>query len=184
MTNSIEIPFALNVPIWWTGNAYSEEWIECPECAGTRVIEMIKGNGEHVSLDCALCGPGYESPRGVIRIHRYEYRPEPFIPRRVRADGSDFMYSESSPEASSYSSIDSKNLFATREACQAKCDEMNAEHEKNQAERLIHEIRSRRKSLAFSASYWQGQVREYEKRLSEARALLSRCKQPKIAVAS
>lgn len=181
MNHTIQIPFALDVQIWWTGNGHREEWIECPECAGTKAIEMIKGNGERVSLDCALCGPGYDAPRGVIRKHIYEHEPTPFTPRRVRVDGDDFMYSESPPSASCYGSVDDKHLFATREECQTKCDEMNAARAKADDERLIHEIRSKRKSLAFSASYWQGQVRDYEKRLAQAKALLNRCRQPKTA---
>jgi hypothetical protein len=181
---SIEIPFALNVLIWSASSAANEKWVECPECAGTKVIEMVKGNGEHVSLDCALCGPGYDQPRGVIRQYIHDYRPMPFMPRRVRVDGADFMYSEAAPEASCYSSIDSKHLFATAEECQAKCDALNAERTKADAESLVHQIKSKRKSMAHSASYWQGQIRDYEKKLAQAKALLSRCKQPKATVAN
>jgi len=181
MSDSIKIPFALGVQLWWTGTGGRDEWVECPECAGTKVIEMIKGNGERVSLDCALCGPGYDSPRGVIRRHIHEHRPTPFVPLRVRVDGDSFMYSESPPGMSCYSSIDSKNLFATPEECQVRCDEMNAEHAKADEETLIHQIKSKRKHLAFSASYWRGQIRDYEKQIARATALLNRCKPDKTA---
>lgn len=181
MTDSIKIPFALGVQIWWTGNDNRETWVECPECAGTKVIEMIKGNGERVSLGCELCGPGYNEPRGVIRKNVYEYRPTPFTPLRVRVDGDQFSYSESPPDASCYGSVYSTHLFSTKEECQAKCDEMNAEHAKADEERLIHQIKSNRKRLAFSASYWRGQIREFEKNIERAKAMLNRCKPEKTA---
>lgn len=181
MNNTIQIPFALGVQIWWTGNNHRETWVECPECAGTKVIEMIKGNGERVSLDCELCGPGYEHPRGRVRRTIYEYRPTPFLPLRVRIDGDQFSYSESPPDANCYGSVYSTHLFATREECQIKCDEMNAEHAKADEERLIHQIKSKRKRLAFSASYWRGQIREFEKNIERAKAMLNRCKPEKTA---
>lgn len=183
MTNQINIPFALGVTVWWSGFGSRTEWVECPECAGTCVIEMTKGNGERVSLACNLCGPSYEPPKGVIQRHIYEHSPVPFIPARVRMDGDEFWYSESDPTASSYSSVQSTSLFISKEECEARCKQLNEDRAKHDAEMLLHSISSKRRSLSHSSHYWSREVKRLEQQLEAARARLSRCKIKKSAEA-
>lgn len=176
MNASFPIPYPLGVSLWYTGGPHREEWVECPECCGTKVIELVLGNGQRFSLDCRCCQSGYEDPRGVIKRTAFEYRPVPFLPLRVTIFGSEVSYSESPPEASCYSSVDSKHLFTSKEECQAKCEAMNAEHAAAEAEAIVHRRGRARKDLAWSAHYWGSQVRQLEKELAKARERLTKCK--------
>ena len=181
MNNTIELPFAIGEQVWWVGHGHDTETIVCPECAGTKVIEMTKGNGERVSLDCGLCGPGYDPPRGVITRNVYNYTPTPFTPRRWDKSCGEFTFSESEPGSSCYSFSYAKDLFRDRNECQKRCDELKKELTENQERRMLANISSKRKSLAFSASYWSQQVARYRKELAAAEARLSRCKSVKAA---
>lgn len=176
MSNQIQIPIALGQVVWWTGYGSRTDYIQCPECCGTCVIEMIKGNGERVTLDCGLCSVGYEPPTGKIKQYVYEHTPTPFVAGRVRMDGDEFWYSESPPDASSYSSVKSTDLFASREECQARCDELNRERAKADEEMLLRNISHKRQHLSFSASYWSREVKKLEKQIDAARARINRCK--------
>jgi len=89
--SSIEIPFAIGQQVWHVGSGYRQEWIECPECAGTKAITMIQGNGVQVSLACAACSAGYEPPRGVIQRTYYEHRPVQVMLRRVEVRGNEIQ---------------------------------------------------------------------------------------------
>jgi hypothetical protein len=176
MSASIPIPFALGEQLWCAAYDPRETWITCPECDGTRAIEMIKGNGERVSLECGHCSHGYEPPRGKVKQCVYESRPIPFVPLRVATSGDEFTYSESPPGATSYSFRYAKDLFRSREECEARCAAIDAERKADDEKRAVHNLASKRRSLAFSASYWSRKVADIERELATAKARLAVCK--------
>lgn len=178
-TVSIKIPLPLKVQLWWCGSGARQERVQCPECLGTLVVDMRLGNGETYTLDCACCTNGYEGPYGYVTRTVHEYTPAPFTAHRVRIDGDEFYYSESLPEASCYSSVEAKDLFRTKEECQARCAEKTAEYALAQEQYAVNALASKRKSLAFSVHYWRGVAAKLEKDLERAKARINRCKQPK-----
>lgn len=181
---ALEIPFELGVPIWVAECNTHQRWIECPECCGTKALTLINGNGVEVSLECRCCQDGYDPPKGIVRSHVWEARPKPFTPRRFRCDGEEWMFSESEPDAASCGSFPVDRLFKDRDDCQRKCDQMNAEHAKEQAQSLIHQVTRGRRDVAWSVHYWGRQVKELEASLERARARLSACKDRKKSAAS
>lgn len=172
---TIQLPFALGERLWCAAQETESRRVVCPECAGTTVIKMVKGNGESVMLDCAWCGPGYEPPTGYVDQYMPAFRPVPFTPRRWGLSGGEFTFSESDTEATAYSYRYAKDLFRDIGDCQARCIELNAEKLKEDNARTIANLSSKRKGLAFSASYWANQVRKIEKDLEVAKARLARC---------
>ena len=175
-TISITIPHPLNVQLWWVGLGSRTERRKCPECLGTRVVELHLANGEKYSLDCECCSRGCEGPYGFINETIHEYTPTPFTARRVRMDGEEFWYSESGPDAASYSSANADDLFQNIEQCAARCAEKTAEAAKEREEQAVRQLESKRKRLAWSVHYWRGQAKKLETDLERARARLNRCK--------
>jgi len=174
---SIPIPFALGQALWWVGSGYQEEWIVCPECCGTKAITMVRGDGTAVSVHCVACAVGFEPPTGKVKRIFYQHRPTPFVPRRVEIRGQEILYSTSDPDAQCYSSVPASLLFASKEACQAACDALNAERTKHEEERAIAMLASTRRGLAWSVHYWGRLVKELERHLAQARARLAVCKE-------
>lgn len=180
MRNVIELPFAIGEQVWSVGSGHDEVRVTCPECDGTKAIEMVKGNGERVTLDCGLCAPGYERPRGWITQHVYNCKPTPFTPRQWDKSCGEFTFSESNPDATCFSYAYAKDLFRDRDECQRRCDELNMEYTENQERMTLANISSKRESLAFSATYWAHEVARKRKELALAEARLARCKKPKV----
>jgi len=173
---SIEIPFNIGEQIWWVGNGYREEWITCPECAGTKVLTLIQGNGEKVSLDCACCSLGYEPPTGTIKRTFYQYEPTPFICQTVEMGfGGDFRYTDVIGQSHEVKG----NLFRTKEECQEQCDKLNLEKEKDEERRLLNNTQSKRRDMAWSVHYWGQMVSKLKKELEAAQARLNVCKEKK-----
>lgn len=183
MSATISIPFAIGQPLWWIGSGYQEEWITCPECAGTRVITMIQGNGEQFAIECAACSLGWEPARGAVKRTFYQHKPTPFIPKRVDISGGEIHYSEASPDASGYSFAYVKDLFASEVACADRCAELNEERTKAAEEQALAQLASKRKNLAWSVHYWGGQVKALERDLERVRTRLGACKERKRIVA-
>jgi hypothetical protein len=174
---TLEIPFALGEEVWTPSYDHAETWIECPECAGTKALMLIKGNGEQQSLDCNYCQSGYDPPRG--RVTRTDYRsvPQRFICRRVVGfDGTDINYSESNPEATCYTYRSSKDLFRNELDCAERCDVLNVECALNDKKRAIANLESKRGKLAHSSHYWSRKVADLKRDLIAAEARLAVCK--------
>ena len=170
---TVPIPFALGEQLWWVGNGYREEEIPCPECAGTKALTLIRGNGEQVSLECNYCQLGYDPPRGVVSRIYYDHRPTPFTPRRVRVDGDEITYSASEPDATCYSVVSARYLYPSQDECQARCDILNAERTKAEEERALAILASKRQGLAHSVHYWGNLVKDLKKKLEKATARLA-----------
>jgi hypothetical protein len=176
VSDSIKIPFSIGETLWTPGYGNAKKRVTCPECAGTLAIEMIKGNGERLSLPCDHCSPSWEGPRGWIEIDSWRSAPELFMPRRVDIQGDRFLYSEASPDASCYSMRDAKDLFRSKDECATRCAEMDTEREKNNEEQALRRIANSRKNLSRNASYWSRRVNDLAKDLERAKAKLATCK--------
>jgi hypothetical protein len=66
-------PFEIG-QVFWAPRTHAEKiTVPCPCCSGTKVVELIYGDGEHVLVDCEACGLGFEGSRGYI--HEYDLTP-------------------------------------------------------------------------------------------------------------
>lgn len=173
MEATIPIPYALGQELWWVGNGYREEWTTCPECLGTRIITMILGSGEQAELQCETCRLGFDDASGKIKRVFYDHRPTRFVPGRVSVDGSDIRYSESGPDSTCYGTAQADDLFSSEAECQVRCDKLNAERTKAEAQRMIAVLSQNRRSMAHSVSYWRQQIAKTEKDLERMRGYLS-----------
>lgn len=165
MSASIPIPFELNKECWWIGRGQRERYVTCPECVGTKVITMIKGNGETVSLACEHCSRGFEGPHGIVKETYFEHRPVVFVPTTVDVRENEFHYSGADPDSMYRAYVDAKHLFHDRAECEERCAELNALHTKNAREQDLRNAIHNRKKMASSASYWAREIKELERKL-------------------
>jgi hypothetical protein len=172
MKGAIEIPYAIGSDLWWVGYGGREDWVTCPECAGTKVVRLTLGNGEQYEIDCRACSVGYDPPSGVVKHHVYEHRPTPFHARRVEIWGNSFRYGEESPESGCWRPVEVGDLYESREECAARCEALNQERAAQEATRQIQNLASKRRDLAWSVHYWRGQKRRLERELASVNGRL------------
>ena len=181
-SKTLDLPFALAETIWHAGFESNESYVTCPECLGTKAVTLILANDESYSLDCACCGTGFDGPRGVVKAGSHGRDPIPFTPHRVRVDGDEVMYSESGPDANCYQSADAKDLFATVEECQARCEVLNAERRAHDEKQALNHRMSKRRDLAWSVHYWRSERARLVKDLERIEARLHVCVEREAAV--
>ena len=172
MGNSIEIPFAVGEQVYWIGYFGREEARECPECCGTKFLTMIQGNGVQVRIDCACCSRGFDGPIGVVKVQVLEHKPTPVTLGEVRVDGKKFSYGINDRGGS----VDSDVLFRLEADCLACCEKKNSENAKYREEQAISHLKSKRREMAWSVHYWQGQVRRFRDDLKRVEDMLGVCK--------
>jgi hypothetical protein len=181
----LSIPFAIGETVWHATCASSYvEYETCPECAGTKALTLIRGNGESVSLQCNYCQRGYGPSFGVIERRVSEYTPRAFVCASVVSwDGKEINYSEAGPDETCRNYAGSKDLFRSREECEARCAERNAQSRADDERRAIANLASKRASLAHSVHYWGNKIKALERDLEVARGQLAVCKQKPARVA-
>src|ERR1700676_3132996 len=142
---TVTLPYARGEPVWHATRDVNDSWVQCPECMGTRVVTLTLGTGEAFQLDCAACRDGYDPSRGVVRKRDHKYAPARFTPHRFSIDQDGVRYSESPPDASSYSHVHARDLWTSLEECAAACDVLNAQYDKEFAEQQYNQFRMKRK---------------------------------------
>jgi hypothetical protein len=157
---SIEIPFAIGSQAWWSGPDYKTEYVTCDECGGSRRVIVLRHDGEQLSLKCHHCGPGYQDPMGSVKRTLPGFGPRLVTPTRVEMDTRDGKQRFRYYTDDGTGIIDDDRLHATREACQAQCDELTAEAKEGERRRELAQLTSNRDHLAFSVPYLRRELAE------------------------
>lgn len=168
----IDIPYAIGSEVWFVGPAWDTEYIQCPECLGTKASIVILANGETYSLDCAACAVGYDPPRGVIKRTVCGYKP-----RKVTLMSVDIRDGLVDYYRTSEGLAKEDQIFETEQDCIARAGELSAQHQAEQDEMAINHLKSKKRSLAFSVHYWRGVVSRLRKELESAEKRIHVCKE-------
>lgn len=182
-SHSIEIPFEIGETLYSVGSGYREERVTCPECVGLKALRVIQGDGKEFFLPCACCTQGFGEPSGTVLQPIYEHRPTKFIPRRVNVNGPEIMYSEADPSSACYSSVDAKSLFRTEEECLVACKAADQYRKEAFDASWLQQRKSKKRDMAWSVHYWQGQIKSMEADLVRMKARLDDCKAREMAKA-
>ena len=174
---TIAIPFAIGETVWHCGYGSRVEWETCPECAGTKILTLVRGNGERVTLACAACSHGFEPPLGLVSRRIFERAPTPFLCAWVEVRGSEVRYMETTTGSGSI--VDAEDLFHDADECAARCAEINAQHAREEAQRMTANLESKRRDMAWSVFYWGRKVKGLERDLALAKARLDVCRERK-----
>jgi hypothetical protein len=162
----IELPFELNVPVWKATLHYREVREVCPECNGDLTVTVVQGNGEQFKLPCKGCdGDILTPPRGYVTHQESDYIPVSFTPQRWGMNGNDPYYSESPPDASSWSHTDAKDLFADFAECNDRCKVLNVERDAELKAREYQHLKHKRQDYAWSVHYWRNKRNSLRKEL-------------------
>ena len=171
---SIPIPFAIGESLWHAGYGSVERWQPCPDCAGSRVLTVTRGNGESFEVDCASCSIGFEGPRGVVCRTESARSPHLVTLGSVSVDGSGIRYFEGDYPAGTVLNPD--DLFRDKHECQKRCDELNPDANAEEERRIIHNLTHNREKMAWSVHYWGRKIKDLERDLEVARKRLRECK--------
>lgn len=173
---SFEIPFAIGDVVWKRGSGSTERQIVCPDCAGTRAITLILGNGTQQTMDCNVCARGYDRPSGIVTVTDYDARPTRFVCNRICGfrDGQP-EYTESPEGSNCYTTVQASDLYRTEAECEAACKVWNEQQAAYRAEQAGAYLESKRRDMAFSSHYWARKVKDLERDLVLARDRLARC---------
>jgi hypothetical protein len=161
--------------LWRATAGQREKWVPCDICAGERFVTLILGSGEHVRLDCGACSPGLDPPSGRQRVYEFDGRAEPYTITgiEVTSDSAGERVRYRSGTDTSYYTFNAEDCFPSAEAAQARCAELVAQHEAEEAGRRAKKEKPD-KSYAWHASYHLREAKENRRKLAyhESKAVL------------
>lgn len=153
--------FNLGDKVFWATIDYTETYIECPDCGGTGRIRVIFHDDTIASIECEWCKKGFNAPTGAIL--KYEYLP------RVRSaviTGMELIAGRKIEYRTNTSHcILEGDLFTTESEAQARSQQLVAERDREELERLNRKEKNNR-SWAWHASYHRSEIKKAKERIA------------------
>jgi hypothetical protein len=76
--------------VWYATYDSEEIKVPCPVCYGNKVVTVILGNGDEVTVECDYCGKGWQNAPGyVTEYQRIPKAEQHMITKRRIEDGRD-----------------------------------------------------------------------------------------------
>lgn len=163
----IALPFAVGSTAWIVTGPHDEQLVKCPDCAGTCVVTMKLGCGDEVKIPCGQCCHTFQPPHpGQMKVYGSAFRAKcvylsKFTGMRVKDGVAIYEYRDQ--EGYCFST---ENLFATEEAALAECERRRPEAERHAEWMMKNHLDCRRKTNAFTVSYYRREKEELEKKLA------------------
>ncbi len=155
--------FQIGETVWVARFEMVKQWLECPDCCGSGVLTVIKGDGLKVSIECTGCQSGYEPPKG--RVYLYEHKESV---RQTEITGIEQAV-EDNKVVIKYRSThdyihDSAHITTTREEAVEIAQRLACNADREEKERFQKKEKPER-SWAWNATYHRSQLKEAQKQV-------------------
>jgi hypothetical protein len=171
----VMLKFGLGDPVYYSKFERAEFKIPCPDCGGTKKIQVTLHSGESWMIECGGCDPGgYSGPQGYITqtkfaegcgqgvIEKIEINSDTKVSYNVRSGGDSYCFKED-------------ELFHTSEEALEFSSVLTAEHTKKTNENFLRKTRDE-KSWAWNLTYHRQRILQAEKDIEYSRKKIEVCK--------
>jgi hypothetical protein len=144
--------------VWVAVTGRREARETCKDCAGTRFLTVLLGDGEQVTIECEGCSPGgYEPARGynIYAEHYAEARQAQINRAEGGENGWEYGTSESYRHAES-------DIYLTRPEAEKRAAHLAEERTKEQLEKVQHKYKKHR-TWSWNATYHRKCIRKAKK---------------------
>ena len=153
--------------VWYAQRKAIERQELCPDCFGTRALTVIKGDGEQVSIECAGCARGFESPTGYISWHGHVIDVAEVVIEKVEQTALEIKYG-----FRGCYHADADCMCDTKEEAEAQALKLAEKHNKEELERIYRKHKHDR-TWAWNAHYHRDCIKRAERDLEYHKAKLA-----------
>jgi hypothetical protein len=158
MSHTITVPFAPGTHVWVPRLSQETNIIPCPDCDRTKKV-VVETKAGRFELACETCTVGFDGPYGVLERRGTKHIPYGFACGNPRIDGSGRVtYMEG--EATSGYVYDADEMFATQEACEARCFVLEARRIEYQQQELLRTVAKGREKVVSQLRFCRDQIRQ------------------------
>lgn len=171
--------FGIGQTAYWATWDATESYVTCPDCGGTGRLRVTFHDETQVSIDCQNCGPGYNPPTGRLMV--YDRHPRA---RLVTITGVEIHKDETRWRTDQSYLVEDGALFTDEAAALAKAQEIAAEADREQRERVLKKEKDTR-SWAWNATYHRREIKRAKEQIEYHSKKLAvaavKAKEPEVA---
>lgn len=165
----MDTPFEIGRTYYLPKYSPTEKREPCPICYGAKVVTIILGNDERVTVECDGCGIGYESPRGFVNSSVWDAAVHPFTVESVTSMyGDDWYLKSKEGDTSNWKTLcetEAEALEESRHHIQKMIDENMRRSATSNKQKL--------KTKTWHVRYHEDCIRELERKIAWHRAKVS-----------
>ena len=124
---------------WYATYDTKEEWLACPDCAGTKHLRVLLPDETMLRIPCAGCALGYDPPTGTVKVYKRQPRARLVVIEGLEiADGKTSYHTRGSwriPEAEVFDTEPEALTAANKKAADADAEERSRVLEKERPTR-------------------------------------------------
>lgn len=165
--------FAVGTKVWMPRFDATSARVTCPDCGGTGRLRVTFHDETTVSIECATCSHGWESPTGYVRVH--DRQPTALLAEvtGMEISGSKFTYRIGNlGETSHWHVAEEVGVFATKEEALVRAAEMADEAQKEELARVYRKERDTR-TWSWNATYHRNEIKRLKRDLERHEAKLA-----------
>jgi len=160
--------------VWFARTGLQPIQEPCPVCFGNKIVVIILGNGDEVTIPCSYCAPGMEPPLGVvIRYHMEPATERVTITGREIREGEKIEVTYYGPGCRVYRS---NTVFETEVEALAESAKLCAEEIKDRETRSEYIKKDKIKSFAWNAGYHLTEARRLRESIAYHERMAVICK--------
>lgn len=157
--------------VWYAGIKSERKTMPCPECFGKRYLTVILGDDSEVTIDCAGCSNGWESPTGFVTYYEKNISVSLATIDRIEINPDYVEYLFNRKGCTGFLAKGDR-LFDTKEQAEIRAKELMIESNKEELEKINRKERHDR-DWSWHVHYYRRQIREAKKTIECAEKKLS-----------
>lgn len=173
----METKFDLHDMVYIGTYERTEEYIDCPDCAGSGSLTVILGSGEQHQLNCNLCNDRHYHVAGKIKQARYKARCVAGFVKGIEIDSVGVVkYRISTDQGHNFYSKEKDGIFYSQEAALGEAKRMEEVANADELARDVQKLKSNRK-WSWHVSYYRAQIRDANRTIDHAQHKLGIAKE-------
>ena len=169
----MNIKYKIGDHVWRAGFGSTDNYVTCPDCAGTKRLRVIMGDESVVSIACAGCSVGYDPPTGYVKTYERSGAAMHGIVCKIEVRGNGVEYGVGdAADASCYYSVKDTEIFDHRDAALAAAAILAAAANAAELAAIGRKEKDTR-TWAWNAHYHRDCIRRAEKEIAYHTAKLN-----------
>lgn len=152
--------------VWYAKRQSKKEKVTCPECFGKRYLTVILGDDSKVTIDCAGCTAGYNSPTGYVTYYKRDIDVSKVTIGGIRIT-CDCVEYEINKTSCSCNIVKDSDIFWGRIEAEVRAKELAEEWNKEQLAKIHRKVKNNH-TWSWHVHYHRKQIRDAEKTIEYA----------------
>lgn len=144
---------------WLATHDHEDDWLVCPDCAGTKHLRVLLPDDTMLTIPCAGCAAGYDPPRGYVKAYKRTPRA-----KLVTITGFEVTNEKTEYHTSEHWHVRADNLFDVEADALAAAEKIAADADERERKQIAEKEKPSR-TWAWHVHYHRNCIKRAEKEI-------------------